>query len=478
VDAFHDVWTGTLEAFGHGQDLWERGERLALSALVGLGRRTVTGLLATCGHHQCDWSADYRLFERSRFDGSKLFVPALTASVQRCVDLDQPIVMAIDDTLARKRGRKVFGAAWRRDPQGPKFQTNLVWGQRFFQASVLWPEAAGPSRARAIPVDLRHCPTPVKPSKNAGSQKHEQYRVERKTCALPRRAVEALRDLRSRVDTVSPGRRMIVGVDGGYTNRTLLSAIPPNTTVIGRVRKDAKLFAPPPAGDGTIRRRGRPRLYGQTLPTPEQLRKDPDVAWIPVQAFAAGRLHDFQVKVVGPVRWTPAGGRDLVLVIIKPLAYRLSANSYVNFRDPAYLLCSDSTLDIPTLLQAYVWRWEIEQNFRDEKTLLGIGDAQVRTQASTANVPTLLVAAYASLLTALHQSFPDGAPDNLMRSKWNPQQPQQRITTPQAQTLLRQELWADAIHTNYPGFAREGPRASKSDLFGYTLPSAVFLTSQ
>lgn len=269
---------------------------------------------------------------------------------------------------------------------------------------------------------------------------------------------------------------MIVSVDGGYTNRTLLSDIPANTTVIGRVRKDAKLFAPPV--DSATRRRGRPRLYGVTLPTPELLRKDPAIAWTSVPAFAAGRLHDFQVKVVGPVRWAPAGARNLSLVIIRPLAYRLSAGSYVNFREPAYLLCSDPTLDIQTLLQAYVWRWEIEQNFRDEKTLLGVGHAQVRTPASTAAVPTLLVAAYASLQTALAQTLAQGAPDNLVRPKWNPYKPEQRMTIRQAQTLMRQELWAAAIHTNYPGFSRKAPHDSKSLLFDNTLAPAVLLASQ
>jgi hypothetical protein len=466
-----------MPAFGGAQDLWERGGRLALSAVVGLGRRTVTGLMTTCGHHQRDWSADYRLFERTRFDGSKLFDPVLKASVQRCVDLDQPVVAAIDDTLVRKRGRKVHGAAWRRDPQGPKFQVNLAWSQRFFQASVLWPEAAGPSRARAIPVDLRHCPTPVKPSKNAEALKHEQYQIERKKCALPQRAVEALGELRSKVDLIAPDRRMVVSVDGGYTNRTLLSNIPPNTTVIGRVRKDAKLFAPPV--ESVVRRRGRPRLFGVTLPTPEDLRKDPDIVWTSVQAFAAGRLHDFQVKVVGPVRWTPAGGRNLSLVIIRPLAYRLSASSHVNYREPAYLLCSDPTLDIQTLLQAYVWRWEIEQNFRDQKTLLGVGHAQVRTPASTANVPTLLVAAYASLQTALEQTLAQGAPNNLShQTKWNPHKTEQRVSIRQAQTLMRKELWAAAIQTNYPGFSRKAHPDTKPLLFSDSLAPAVLFASQ
>mgnify|MGYP003641131273 CR=1 FL=1 len=31
----------------------------------------------------------------------------------------------------------------------------------------------------------------------------------------------------------------------------------------------------------------------------------------------------------------------------------------------AYLICSDNEHDIETLLEAYLWRWEIEVNFRE-----------------------------------------------------------------------------------------------------------------
>jgi len=52
------------------------------------------------------------------------------------------------------------------------------------------------------------------------------------------------------------------------------------------------------------------------------------------------------------------------------------------------------------LLQAYLWRWDIETNFRDEKTILGTGQAQVRNPASTRIVPQMMVAAYSLLLLA------------------------------------------------------------------------------
>jgi hypothetical protein len=65
------------------------------------------------------------------------------------------------------------------------------------------------------------------------------------------------------------------------------------------------------------------------------------------------------------------------------------------------LLCSEASLPVELILQAYLWRWEIEVAFREEKTLLGLGEAQVRTNPAVGGVPAFVAATYAYLhLTA------------------------------------------------------------------------------
>ena len=59
--------------------------------------------------------------------------------------------------------------------------------------------------------------------------------------------------------------------------------------------------------------------------------------------------------------------------------------------------CNLTKLNLPVekLLQYYLWRWGIEVNFRDEKTLIGTGQAQVRGTAANqvAGVENVLVTA-------------------------------------------------------------------------------------
>jgi hypothetical protein len=51
-----------------------------------------------------------------------------------------PIVALIDDTLLRKRGHRIAGTSWRRDPLGPHFADNFIWASRFLQISLALPD--------------------------------------------------------------------------------------------------------------------------------------------------------------------------------------------------------------------------------------------------------------------------------------------------------------------------------------------------
>ena len=77
------------------------------------------------------------------------------------------------------------------------------------------------------------------------------------------------------------------------------------------------------------------------------------------------------------------------------------------YRQPAYLICTTTEIDIRHLINAYLARWEVEVNFHDEKSVLGVGEAQVWNSVSVERTPAFLVAAYAAVLLAQMQAFGD-----------------------------------------------------------------------
>ena len=86
-----------------------------LGQLVCLGRHTLTGLLATNGQLQRDWTADYRLYARQRIDAAELFGPIRRAA-QQSLAPQEALTVAMDDSILRKSGRHYSGSRFSARP--------------------------------------------------------------------------------------------------------------------------------------------------------------------------------------------------------------------------------------------------------------------------------------------------------------------------------------------------------------------------
>lgn len=417
-----------------------------------MGRHTLTGMLTASGQQFMDWSSAYRLFSKQRVDISKLFDGVLNGVLQE-LDENQMIIAHMDDTIVKKTGKHIPGTSWRRDPLGPPFHTNFIWGQRFIQISMALADSQGCSQSRAIPVDFHHCPTAKKPRKTADEQDINNYKEIKKKLKLSKQGRERIELLRETLDKQGVNdKQLVVSVDGSYTNEEVLKKLPDRVTLIGRIRKDTKLYDVPENQP----RLGRKKVYGDRLPTPEQIRQSDKSPWQQVKAWAAGKEHSFDVKVIKNTLWRSAGqNHKLQLVVIRPLGYRLTKKSKILYRDPAYLICTDNQLDIEKLLQAYLWRWEIEVNFREEKSLLGCGQAQVRNPDSAESVPAFIAFIYALLHLAAHRSLKASNQIMLPRPKWYKKKEDKRHSTGDLINNLKAQAWVKSINMNFSGFVNQ-----------------------
>ncbi len=406
-------------------------------------------------------------------DEQKVFAH-LCAEIEQCGAPDSPLVVAMDDSLLRKTGRTIYGSGYRRDPLSPPFRINFVRGLRVLQISAAVRQGSL-GAARMIPIDFQHAALPAKPHKKAPQVEQEAYQAERakKNINLVGRA--RLAHLRQQMDERgSSSRRLIATLDGRFTNSTVLKHIPQQTVLIGRVRKDAAFFYPPEQQP----ERGRKRKYGQRCPTPEALLKDEQVPWQTVSAYAVGKTYQFKIKTLAPIYSAmDQGQKALRLVVIQPVPYRNSKKSKLERREPAFLICTDPDLPLQELLQDYLWRWDIEVNFRDEKTILGVGQAQVRSEASNQHAPALAVAAYSMLLLASVKTYgAQGQPDTFKQPRWYKSKPEQRATTNQLINQLRFELWSHALKNNFSPLSSSQPSNQSAKKCDFPLESAVFLS--
>jgi hypothetical protein len=259
----------------------------------------------------------------------------------------------------------------------------------------------------------------------------------------------------------------------------VLGRIPEGVTFIGRVRKDAHFETACIQRTG---KPGRPKSYIEKAPTPQELLKDATVQWETVSAFAAGKQRDFRVKTINNLRWRVAGEKRLFrLVVVDKIGYRLTKAGRLLHRDPAFFICSDPTLPIQQVLQSYMWRWGIECNFRDQKTLLGLGQAQVRSETSVQKAPALTVAAYSMLLlAAVKASHSGNKTPTLPKPKWqNYEDRPNRASTPKIINELRVQLWASAVDLhNFRDFSISVRNNKKPEKFMNNLQSATFYSTQ
>ena len=93
---------------------------LACGFLSQTGRRTVCGMLSGAGlsrlwpHDRAHW-----FFSRARWDPDELGLAVTRLVAGLLVPAGQPVVVAIDDTLFRRRGKKVWAASWFHDGSAP-----------------------------------------------------------------------------------------------------------------------------------------------------------------------------------------------------------------------------------------------------------------------------------------------------------------------------------------------------------------------
>lgn len=418
---------GWRKAFAQDRS-FHRVLHLLLGILATLGRGTVSNALG-CFGGCVDWSADYRAFSRSDWDGRELFRGVISECAPALRSVSR-IAISLDDTGLPKTSRKIRQVSTMRDPLGPKYRANFIRGLRCLHGMIHLPPFVEGLGATGISVGFELAPPPKKPKRSAPEEDWSAYREAQKTCSLTARGADMVNALRQDLDAAGLTQPMLCVVDGGYTNRTLIERLPDRADLIGRVRKDIRICLP---AKGSRR-----AVYGEVLPTPEQLRHDGCLAIQHCECFYGQRTRPVQFKEMRGILW-PSGARrrQMRLVIVLPTPYRPVGCRKLKYDQPAYLITTDHATPAPELIQHYLDRWEIEILHRELKTHVGLGQAQVWSEKSVTRLHPALVATYALLKLASIKAFgPTRTQDYHELPKWRSRKDREAIRKPSAHDLL------------------------------------------
>lgn len=438
LHAFVSIWDQCRPAFAQ-ERTHKLGLVLGLGLLTAFGRRTISRGICARALQALDWSKFYRFFSRDIWFPI-LLTHQILGNLDRHLEPRAPLVIGVDDTTADKTGTKVPGTAFFYNSKSPPFARSFKWALRFISISALVPVQGLFGPAKGILLKLKLAPTVIKPKKNASEQEQKQYKLITKNWSITSQMVEQLYLLRAQMDAITQlaKRLLVIVADATYTNKTVIRALPLNCILIGRTRKDIKLFelAQPKPG------KGRPKRYGKALATPDEIRKDDTIPYQRCRVFAAGKHHDIRYKTLAPILWQSTGCQaTLRLIIIAPLGYRLTKRSKMLYRSPAYLLVTDPDYPVELAIQHYLHRWEIEVNHREAKQNFGVGDAQVRHHRSVSRQFNFAALMYSLLLLAGLDSYGHSRTSNYIPlPKWR-RDKRSRPSALDLATQLRIEMW-------------------------------------
>lgn len=333
-----------------------------LAGWVFARRRTVTGMIQAAGavtrkHH----SAYHRVFAAAQWSLDELGL-AMLGLILPWVG-EGEVLVAIDDTLARKRGLKVFGAGMHHDPLISTRKVALTnWGHSWVVLGVVVKFPFCPHRYFCLPILFR-----LYVSKQTVAKQGGAYRTR------PELAVEMLNVL----SHAHPDRRFHAVADSAYGGQSVLGFLPTNGDLTSRLDLDARLYdALPVRKSGT---NGRPRRRGTRLPTPRQMLKQRGRR---LTLNMYGRRDRCRVADgIGRVYAVP--DRPLRIVAVEPLSGGRGVQAFYSTRHDA---------GAEAVLRWYAMRWSIEEANQNSKGQLGFEEPQGWTrQAVERTAPTAML---------------------------------------------------------------------------------------
>ncbi|HEY1321740.1 MAG TPA: transposase [Streptosporangiaceae bacterium] len=333
-----------------------------VAGLIGQpGRRTVTGMLTGAGlaaawhHSRAHW-----FFSHARWSADQVGLAVAGLVVRLLIPAGAPLLVAVDDTLFRRSGRRVHGAAWCHDGAGATRTGRAVaWGNCWVIAGLVL-RLPFTDRPVCLPVLAR-----LWRKDGPTKQVIAGQLVTALAAAVPGRVVHVVADAWYAGADGAPG-----AARGGTRDR---GGFPAGVSLTSRLRGNAVLTGIATGDPGSDRRRGgRPRRIGARLGTPAQLAATAD--WTTAQVHRYGRTDTVALAEIVCLWYGAYRSRTIRVILVRdpdrPTGYQLA------------LLSTDLTSSPAEIVERYAARWSIEVAIEDAKQITGVGQARNRVPAA------------------------------------------------------------------------------------------------
>jgi hypothetical protein len=364
----------------------ERVFRKALTLLIGcilcIGGVTVCAALRAIGlNTDKTYSRFHRLLNHDYWNmmlASKILLQMIVKAFPQKI-----LTFAVDDTIERRRGKKIKAKGIFKDPIGTGTGKHITCsGLRWVPIMIL---LRVPFMRRTVALPFM---VPLSLSERTaakiGRRHKSPQRIAEQVCFLLRRWF--------------PEQMISLVADAGYTTTGLFRTCQKlNIQLVTRARSNLRLYKRAPARTG---KRGRPRIKGERLPPLKELRDGSDLEW--TQATVEGYSSSIDMRLVATLDclWDSieAGCIEVRLVFVKTPGD--------NPEDPVFcLITSAPLLSTEQIVGFYSMRWSQEVTHREVREHLGMETQRQWSDLAIERSTPLIFGLYSLIFLCIHQFY-------------------------------------------------------------------------
>ena len=328
---------------------WNKALTLTLGALLCTGKRTVCSALRAMGlSDESNFTNYHQILNRAKWS------PLQAANILLLMLLTligtEPIVLDIDETLERRKGKRIRAKGYYRDAvRSSKSQLVKASGLKWLVMSL---SVKIPFIPRVLALPFL---TVLEYSKKDDEQRKRRHKT---TIMWTSQMIAKVRKW------VGKARSIILVGDGGFASGQLaIDCIRYAITLVTHLKMNAALFDFPP--DKVPGMRGRPPKKGHRLFNFKQMLSIKELVWKEVEVIAYGGEKRKVRYVSNTSMWGADGSTPIPIrwVLITDPTGRL---------DPMPLMSTDPTLSPERIIELYIARWNLEVTFEETREHLGV----------------------------------------------------------------------------------------------------------
>ena len=353
---------------------WKNIQILFLGAVLCRGARRVTSILRVMGlKNEKNFSKFHRILSHARWNGlalSKILLGLLIAVLPS----SWPILIAVDETLERRQGKKIKAKGAYRDAVRSSQSTVVISFGLKWECMMLIVPLPWCKRPWALPFL-----TVLAPSKKANEKAGKRHKT----------SIDWTRQMVKLVSKWLNRSWILIG-DGAYACMDLArNCIKNNVALVSRLRLDAQLFQPPVFSPKKL---GRPPVKGERINL-RALLNDPMQNWQSLTVNWYGGEQKILECLSFVCFWYHAGELpvELRVILVKTPGGKNEAEAFFS---------TDTSHSALQIINWFILRWNIEVTFFEARAHLGVETQRQWSDNAIQRSTPLLMGIY-SLLTLI-----------------------------------------------------------------------------